>query len=76
MSCKACALRWQRCSRWQPPLRHRTDLVREANEDVAYSGRGKWPPPRVIQSLCAHDAEMLPSALLEVLGRAMTEAKR
>ena len=55
---------------------HRTGLVREDNQNATYAGRGKWPPPWVIGAQCAHDAEVPPSALLEVLGRAVTEANR
>ena len=65
-----------------------TGLVRQNNEDAAYSGRwlfavadgmgghaaGEVASAAVIESLRAHDADVGASALLEVLGHAVTEA--
>jgi PPM family protein phosphatase len=65
-----------------------TGLVRRNNEDAAYSGRylfaiadgmgghaaGEVASAAVIESLRVHDADVGPGALLEVLGRAVTEA--
>jgi PPM family protein phosphatase len=65
-----------------------TGLVREHNEDAAYSGRwlfavadgmgghaaGEVASAAVIESLRAHDADVGADALLEVLGHAATEA--
>lgn len=65
-----------------------TGLVRQNNEDAAYSGRwlfavadglgghaaGEVASAAVIESLRTHDAEADPGTLLEVLGSAMTEA--
>ena len=62
--------------------------VRQNNEDAAYSGRwlyavadgmgghaaGEVASAAVIESLRSHDAEVDPAALLETLGRAVTEA--
>ena len=67
-----------------------TGLVRQDNEDAAYAGRwlfavadglggdaaGEVASAAVIESLRSHDAEVPPDALLEVLGRAVTEANR
>jgi len=66
----------------------RAGLVRKNNEDAAYSGRwlfavadgmgghaaGEVASAAVIEALLAHDADVAPQALLEVLGRAVTEA--
>jgi protein phosphatase len=65
-----------------------TGKVRENNEDAAYSGRwlfavadgmgghasGEIASAAVIQSLRAHDAEVDPGPLLDVVGRAVAEA--
>ena len=65
-----------------------TGLVRQNNEDAAYSGRwlfavadgmgghaaGEVASAAVIESLRAHDTDVAPGALLEVLGRAVAEA--
>jgi serine/threonine protein phosphatase PrpC len=65
-----------------------TGLARQNNEDAAYSGRwlfavadgmgghaaGEVASAAVIESLRAHDADVAPDALLEVLGHAVTEA--
>jgi protein phosphatase len=65
-----------------------TGLVRQNNEDAAYSGRwlfavadgmgghaaGEVASAAVIESLRAHDADVGAGALLEVLGHAVTEA--
>jgi len=67
-----------------------TGLVRQNNEDAAYTGRwlfavadglgghpaGEVASAAVIGSLRAHDAEVLPGALLDVLGAAVAEANR
>jgi PPM family protein phosphatase len=67
-----------------------TGCVRQNNEDAAYSGRwlfavadglgghaaGEVASAAVIESLRSHDAEVPPSELLEVLGRAVAEANR
>ena len=67
-----------------------TGLVRENNEDAAYSGRwlfavadglgghaaGEVASAAVIESLSSHDAEVAPDILLETLGLAMAEANR
>jgi len=67
-----------------------TGLVRQDNEDAAYAGRwlfaiadglgghaaGEVASAAVIESLCSHDTEVPPGALLEVLARAVTEANR
>jgi len=67
-----------------------TGLVRQNNEDAAYSGRwlfavadglgghaaGEVASAAAIESLRTHDAEAGPDALLEALGSAMTEANR
>ena len=65
-------------------------LVRQDNEDAAYAGRwlfavadglgghaaAEVASAAVIESLCSHDAEVLPGALLEALSRAIAEANR
>ena len=65
-----------------------TGLVRQNNEDAAYSGRwlfavadgmgghaaGEVASAAVIESLRAHDADVGAGAVLEVLGHAVTEA--
>src|SRR5260370_35808966 len=65
-----------------------TGLVRQNNEDAAYSGRrlfavadgmgghaaGEVASAAVIDALKVHDAEVTPAALLEVLSRAVAEA--
>ena len=65
-----------------------TGRIRQNNEDAAYAGRwlfavadglgghaaGEVASAAVIESLRSHDAEVDPDALLEVLGRAVTEA--
>jgi PPM family protein phosphatase len=65
-----------------------TGLVRQNNEDAAYSGRwlfaiadgmgghaaGEIASAAVIESLRAHDTDVGTSALLEILGHAVTEA--
>jgi PPM family protein phosphatase len=65
-----------------------TGLVRQNNEDAAYSGRrlfavadgmgghaaGEVASAAVIESLRAHDVDVGADALLEVLGHAVTEA--
>lgn len=65
-----------------------TGRVRQGNEDAAFSGRrlfavadglgghaaGEVASAAVIGSLCSHDQEVAPGALLEVLGRAVAEA--
>jgi len=67
-----------------------TGLVRENNEDAAYSGRwlfavadglgghaaGEVASAAVIESLRSHDAEVAPDILLVVLGLAIAEANR
>lgn len=67
-----------------------TGLVRQNNEDAAYSGRwlfavadglgghaaGELASAAVIESVRTHDGEADPAALLEVLGQAVTEANR
>ena len=67
-----------------------TGLVRQNNEDAAYAGRwlfavadglgghaaGEVASAAVIESLRAHDAEVPPGELLEVLGQAVAEANR
>ena len=67
-----------------------TGLVRENNEDAAYSGRwlfavadglgghaaGEVASAAVIESLSSHDAEVAPDILLEVFGLAIAEANR
>jgi serine/threonine protein phosphatase PrpC len=67
-----------------------TGLVRENNEDAAYSGRwlfavadglgghaaGEVASAAVIESLRSHDAEVAPDILLEVLGLAVADANR
>jgi protein phosphatase len=65
-----------------------TGLVRQNNEDAAYSGRrlfavadgmgghaaGELASAAVIDALQIHDAEVTPATLLEVLSRAVAEA--
>ena len=65
-------------------------LVRENNEDAAYSGRwlfavadgmgghaaGEVASAAVIESLSSHDVEVDPDSLLEVFGLAIAEANR
>jgi len=65
-----------------------TGLIRRNNEDAAYCGRwlyavadgmgghaaGEVASAAVIESLCRHDANGGPTALLETLGQAVTEA--
>ena len=67
-----------------------TGLVRQNNEDAAYSGRwlfavadgmgghaaGEIASAAVIQSLRAHDEDVSANALLDVLGHAVTEGIR
>jgi PPM family protein phosphatase len=67
-----------------------TGLVRENNEDAAYSGRwlfavadglgghaaGEVASAAVIESLRSHDKEIAPDILLETLGLAIAEANR
>jgi len=67
-----------------------TGLVRENNEDAAYSGRwlfavadglgghaaGEVASAAVIESLSSHDAEVAPDILLETVGLAIAEANR
>jgi serine/threonine protein phosphatase PrpC len=67
-----------------------TGLVRENNEDAAYSGRwlfavadglgghaaGEVASAAAIESLSSHDAEVAPDTLLDVLGLAIVEANR
>lgn len=65
-----------------------TGLIRQNNEDAVYSGRwlfaiadgmgghaaGEVASAAVIESLRAHDTDVGPGAVLEVLGHAVTEA--
>ena len=66
-----------------------TGLVRQDYEDAAYAGRWLFAVADglgghaagevasvVIESLCSHDAEVPPGALLEVLSQAVAEANR
>jgi len=67
-----------------------TGLVRENNEDAAYSGHwlfavadglgghaaGEVASAAVIESLSSHDAEVAPDILLETFGLAIAEANR
>ena len=67
-----------------------TGVVRENNEDAAYSGRwlfavadglgghaaGEVASAAVIESLSSHDAEVAPDILLETFGLAIAEANR
>src|SRR5271168_4798704 len=67
-----------------------TGLVRENNEDAAYSGRwlfavadglgghaaGEVASAAAIESLSSQDAEVAPDILLEVIGLAIVEANR